>query len=383
MKKQPEISFIAGGSDFLLKAGETKRAAVIVMLSQNARDRDAKTKIAEQIKNENYSFIKAIAKPKVTAVSKNTQIILYWDSETESIPGFEGYKIFKSTDPGFNDSYSVTDDHGILIYHKTSAIFDLDNGIPEFYPVNYNGFRYYLGKNSGLKHVWTDNAVNNGKTYYYAVVAYTRGDNNAGIFPAESTKRITVTPGGNIVTDDNTVRVLPAIESMGYQQTNGTLRGWFPTAILFYSIDFVRSADCQVCRLLCKPSLLHLLRRSANHHYRLRSSPLPFRHHPQHHALLPPNPFQQGRPYQITLNFTRAHRLPLASSASRASSAIRASSATIPSSATLASSAKRISPANRPTGPLPLVELPLASSASPAASAILASFRPTGLPQQL
>jgi len=225
-------SFIAGGSNFSLKAGETKRAAIIVMLSQNDRDREANSEIAEQLKNKDYSFIKAAAKPIVSAVSKNKQIILYWDNDTESIPGFEGYKIFKSTDPGFNDSYTVTDDHGILIYHKTSAIFDLNNNNPEFFGEHYNGFRYYLGKNSGLKHVWTDNVVNNGKTYYYAVVAYTRGEENEGIFPTESTKRITVHPDGTVLTEDNTVRVIPNAESMGfvkettnYQHTNGFATG--------------------------------------------------------------------------------------------------------------------------------------------------------------
>ena len=224
--------FIVGGSSFSLKAGETKRAAVIIMLSQNDLDREANAEIGEQIKNEDYSFLKAAAKPKVSAVSKNKQIILYWDSDTENIPGFEGYKIFKSTDPGFNDSYTVTDDHGVLIYHKTSAIFDLDNGIRDFYADHYKGFRYYLGKNSGLKHVWTDGVVNNGKTYYYAVVAYTSGDDNAGIFPTESTKRITVKPDGTIVTEDNTVRIIPVVESMGfvdetsdYQHTSGFATG--------------------------------------------------------------------------------------------------------------------------------------------------------------
>ena len=221
-------SFIAGGSGFTLNAGETKRAAIVVMLNQNDRDRADNYKVAEQIKYDDYSFLKSVAKPKVTAVSKNKQITLYWDSTTEDFSGFEGYKIFKSTDPGFNDSYSVTDDRGVLIYHKTAAIFDLDNSIPEFYNQHYNGFRYYLGKNSGLKHVWVDNDVNNGKTYYYAVVAYTRGDFSSGIFPAESTKRITVYPDGSIITDDNTVRVIPNAESMGfidestdYQHTDG------------------------------------------------------------------------------------------------------------------------------------------------------------------
>ena len=37
------------------------------------------------------------------------------------------------------------------------------------------GVKYYLGDNSGLQHEYVDSTVQNGITYYYAVVAYDHG----------------------------------------------------------------------------------------------------------------------------------------------------------------------------------------------------------------
>ena len=59
--------------------------------------------------------------------------------------------------------------------------------------------------------------MDNGKKYYYAVVAFTTGDEDAEVFPAESMKRILVQADGTIMTYDNTVEVTPVSESLGYE----------------------------------------------------------------------------------------------------------------------------------------------------------------------
>ena len=64
---------------------------------------------------------------------------LYWDDLAEKsddpITGedFEGYRIYRSTDPGWNDMTPITDGYGSVTYRKPVAQFDLDN--------EYQGFR--------------------------------------------------------------------------------------------------------------------------------------------------------------------------------------------------------------------------------------------------
>ena len=176
--------------------------------------------IIDWIYEESYRFPVAPAPPKVTAVAQDQAVTLYWDSGSEQVQDFEGYKIYRSTDPGFNDAYTVTDDKGTLIYSDPVATFDLNNSIVDFFPEHSFGFRYFRGKNSGLTHKWTDTDVFNGKKYYYAVVAFDRGARDSIGFkhqyPTESTKTIEVNSNGELFTDVNTVVVTPTVESLGY-----------------------------------------------------------------------------------------------------------------------------------------------------------------------
>ena len=65
-------------------------------------------------------------------------------------------------------------------------------------------------------HTFIDNDVQNGRTYYYALVAYDHGDEEKDIFPSENSKFISVLPTGEIVTDQNTAFVTPSSTSAGY-----------------------------------------------------------------------------------------------------------------------------------------------------------------------
>ncbi len=63
------------------------------------------------------------------------RVTLYWDDVAEGsidpITGkdFQGYRIYRSTDPGFNDMTSITDGFGSASYRKPVAQFDLEDGI--------------------------------------------------------------------------------------------------------------------------------------------------------------------------------------------------------------------------------------------------------------
>jgi len=136
--------------------------------------------------------------PNVSVVPGNGRVTLYWDDVAEgfvdpvlasrNLPqsrrrNFEGYKIYKSTDPQFLDAYAVTDNKGNIQGYRPIAQFDRANGIREYHPAAINGMRIWLGTDTGIQRIYVDEDVINGKVYYYAVVAYTHGDGIADFPP--------------------------------------------------------------------------------------------------------------------------------------------------------------------------------------------------------
>jgi hypothetical protein len=136
---------------------------------------------AETAYKEDYHFFRAPNKPIVKAVAGDGRVTLYWDSQAERsrdpIAGldFEGYRIYRSTDPQWKDMKQITNAYGTVIYQEPLVIFDLNNGINGLSTGAVEGVRYYLGDDSGLQHSWVDTSVYNGITYYYAVVSFDRG----------------------------------------------------------------------------------------------------------------------------------------------------------------------------------------------------------------
>src|SRR5690606_5132943 len=147
---------------------------------------------------------------------------------------FEGYVIYRSTDPQFSDQQTITDVNGsrflfspLKTERGVDAKFDLANGLKGPSPIPYpgRGVQYDLGDDTGLFHTYVDtNNVVNGQTYYYSVVAYDRGyagDGGQGfangIPPSETSKTITYNPTtDSFVFDVNTVAVTPAPRVAGY-----------------------------------------------------------------------------------------------------------------------------------------------------------------------
>ncbi|MCX6120920.1 MAG: hypothetical protein NTX44_04830 [Ignavibacteriales bacterium] len=174
----------------------------------------------------NYNFAKSPDIPIVKAVAGDHKVTLTWDNGAElsvdkvsSDSGgldFEGYKIYRSTDPGWNDCDPITDGYGGIIFRKPIAQFDLNNGIKGFSPIATQGVQFYLGNDTGLKHFWVDTTAANGTTYYYAVTSYDHGDVSAKIDPAECSKFIAVQQNGDIQKGTNVVVVRPEAPSAGY-----------------------------------------------------------------------------------------------------------------------------------------------------------------------
>ena len=238
--------FFSSGA-FPLKAGQTERFSMALLFA----DRDfadprriensalaRKKQTVQQIYNANYRFARPPDKPTVRAIPGNGQVTLTWDDASERSYDpflrefdFEGYLIYKSTEPNFRERLLITDAYGNPIYQRPLAQYDLKNGLRGLHPVGVNGVQFNLGTDSGLRHSFVDRDVVNGQTYYYAVVAYDRGlvTRNAdgslpatptgdvdGISPSITTAVVANDVAGNIVVDQNTAVATPRAPAAGY-----------------------------------------------------------------------------------------------------------------------------------------------------------------------
>lgn len=221
--------FIYGSGFFPLRAGQTERFSVALVYGKDLEELLNNKRTVQNIYNNNYRFPPPPMKPTMSTVPGDGQITLYWDRIAEKsidpitkIEDFQGYKIYRASDYNFNDVRNITNAHGIIEGYSPIAQFDLDDTIEGyFYPSNIlfqeaQGYSYYLGDNSGLVHSYVDDDVDNGRTYYYSLVAYDRGESDEDIFPAENSKFITVLPTGEVFTDKNTAVVTPTSQAAGY-----------------------------------------------------------------------------------------------------------------------------------------------------------------------
>ena len=183
---------------------------------------------AQETYQNNYRFAIAPPAPTVTAVAGNNKVTLYWDDAPEksydtflaNIGGdghhFEGYRIYRSSDPAFKDALNITNGQGTPQFMTPIAVFDLKDGIQGYDSIGIDGIHYYLGNDSGLQHYFVDTTVQNGFTYYYAVVSYSKGFAAGGILPAESPIRVNLKADGSVELGPNVARVVPEAPSAGY-----------------------------------------------------------------------------------------------------------------------------------------------------------------------
>ncbi|HCA78161.1 MAG TPA: hypothetical protein DEP53_00350, partial [Bacteroidetes bacterium] len=111
---------------------------------------------------------------------------LTWDEVSElsvdpvtGLNDFEGYRVYRSTDPTFLDPKLISNALGTGPLQgsngKPLVAFDIKNGVKGFSSMAVEGVQYYLGDDAGLTHTWADTSVNNGQLYYYAVTSYDHG----------------------------------------------------------------------------------------------------------------------------------------------------------------------------------------------------------------
>ncbi|MFV1981349.1 MAG: hypothetical protein ACC655_09370, partial [Rhodothermia bacterium] len=235
-----ENDILVSSSLFPLVAGQTERMSLSIQLGQDIPQALDTRDNALQAYLEDYQFAQAPISPTVSGVPGDGKITLYWDSDAEDsfdnfLAGlgrdpydFEGYRIYRATDPAFIDSKTITDGFGNLLFRTPVAQFDLIDEHEGFQNVAINGTKFYLGNNkqdpgegeNGLTHVWVDDDVTNGITYYYAVVSYDYGSEIDNIPPTESPARIRRLGDGTIETGRNVVEIRAAARPVGFENAD-------------------------------------------------------------------------------------------------------------------------------------------------------------------
>lgn len=212
------------------ETGETQRFSMSMIFGINENDLFRRKKTVQKIYNANYRFAKPPEKPILTAIPGDGKVTLFWDDRAEKSfdpfyqrINFEGYRIYRSTEPNFLENKTITDAFGTPVYRDPIAQFDLINGEKGLHPIDVNGAMFYLGDDTGLKHSFVDDDVQNGQTYYYAVSAYDRGfvtttveGNIEGIPPTETTTILRQDINGVVTADINTAVITPRAPSAGY-----------------------------------------------------------------------------------------------------------------------------------------------------------------------
>ena len=221
--------FMYGSGYFPLLPGKIERFSLAFSFGEDYAATIKTKKIAQTIYNANYNFPKPPNMPTLTASPGDKKVILYWDKVAENSldpvskeNDFEGYFIYKSTDPNFNDIMTITDRDGNPKRCKPLVQFDkVDDVKGIFIPSSdlmelRNGVPFYLGDDTGIQNTYVDEDVENGVTYFYAVCAYDKGFAEKNIFPAENSRIISADVRGNYTPSINCAIVIPNAPVAGY-----------------------------------------------------------------------------------------------------------------------------------------------------------------------
>ncbi|RMH55043.1 MAG: hypothetical protein D6685_14295 [Bacteroidetes bacterium] len=225
--------------------GQEQRFSLAFFCGNDFQDMLRNKRTMQNIYDSDYNFARPPRTPFLTAVPGDRRVTLVWDQSAElsrdPIYGFdfEMYKVYRSTDPEFNDIKTITDAFGnpllwepLLTPTGDRVQFDLKNGLSGAHPVPVGAFgvSYDMGTDSGLQYSYVDSTVDNGRTYYYAVVSVDQGYHSSfyerGISPYEALAEISPTESSKIIevdafdrpvnVDRNAAVVVPQPPALGY-----------------------------------------------------------------------------------------------------------------------------------------------------------------------
>ena len=222
------IAFLFASGPFTLKAQQHERFSLALAYGADLTELRSTVSTVQQIYNANYQFAVPPTMPTLTAETGDGFVRLSWDDVAERSvdpvthdEDFEGYKIYRSTDPSFLDPEVITTGTGGDIgLRKPSKQFDLVDGKRGYSQKAVEGVQFWLGDDTGITHTWTDSTVTNGQQYYYAVVSYDFGVespfDSLRVFPSQNAISVTQTARGGIILPKNVVQVRPNPRALGY-----------------------------------------------------------------------------------------------------------------------------------------------------------------------
>ena len=234
-----DIAFSYGSGFFELPPGASETFSIANLFGNDFDDILRNKRTMQRIFDADFDFVKPPENSTLKATPGDRKVYLTWDDIAESsrdpIYGndFAMYKIYRSTDPFFNSIKTITDAFSNPVLWEPIVQFDLADGLvgPHPIPLEGLGVSYDMGRDSGLRHSFVDHTVQNGRTYYYAVVAVDKGydidfferglsdlENLEPISPSESSKRIEVDILGNVLSlERNVAVVVPREPAAGHQ----------------------------------------------------------------------------------------------------------------------------------------------------------------------
>ncbi|GAB5518833.1 MAG: hypothetical protein RhofKO_10840 [Rhodothermales bacterium] len=237
-----------------IRQGQAQRFSLAWFCGNDFQDMLRNKRTMQNIYDADYNFARPPRPPFLTAVPGDKKVTLIWDQSAETsrdpIYGFdfEMYKVYRSTDPEFNDIKTITDAFGnpllwepLLDANGDRVQFDLDNGLSGAHPVPIGDFgvSYDMGTDSGLQYSFVDSTVENGRTYYYAVVSVDQGYDASffeqGISPFEALAEASPTESSKIIEVDafdrptnvgqNAAVVVPQPPALGFVEPQLTDEG--------------------------------------------------------------------------------------------------------------------------------------------------------------
>ncbi len=229
------IGFLFASGPFRLQAGLRERFSLALAYGSTLPELRAAVHTVQQIYNAGYQFAVPPKRPTLTAETGDGRVRLSWSDDAERSvdpvtfdQDFEGYRIYRSTDPDFVDPRKVTNGQGTqpLGNGQPLAQFDLIDQRQGYSRLAVEGVQYWLGSDTGIRHTWTDTTVTNGQQYYYAVCAYDygfdTGSDSTSFYPSENSIPVSRTLRGGLILPSNVVAVRPEPHVAGFEPATTT-----------------------------------------------------------------------------------------------------------------------------------------------------------------